>query len=109
MNSINLFPTEDNQTLRTEKLKVKFSFCSYSAYMTIGNDSKELTIYLDQENIKNHVLSNINNLSVKYDRDKKFLLEIFKSVVTEINKLEKEERAELESWLVDNFKSEVNK
>tara|TARA_R100001480_G_scaffold11367_1_gene19934 strand:+ start:265 stop:498 length:234 start_codon:yes stop_codon:yes gene_type:complete len=76
--------------------------------MTIGNDSKELTIYLDQENIKNHILNNINNLSVKYDRDKKFLLEIFKSVVTEVNKLEKEERAELETWLVDNFKSEVN-
>jgi len=64
---------------------------------------------LDQENIKNHILSNINNLSVKYDRDKKFLLEIFKSVVTEVNKLEKEERAELETWLVDNFKSEVAK
>ena len=108
MNSINLFPTEDTQTLRTEKLKVKFSFCSYSSYMTIGNDSKELTIYLDQENIKNHILTNINNLSVKYDRDKKFLLDIFKSVVTEVNKLEKEERAELETWLVDNFKSEVN-
>ncbi len=40
---------------------------------------------------------------------KKFLLEIFKSVVTEVNKLEKEERAELETWLVDNFKSEVAK
>tara|TARA_Y100001937_G_scaffold56226_1_gene77323 strand:+ start:355 stop:588 length:234 start_codon:yes stop_codon:yes gene_type:complete len=77
--------------------------------MTIGNDSKELTIYLDQEVIKNHILTNINNLSVKYDRDKKFLLDIFKSVVTEVNKLEKEERAELESWLVSNFKSEVNK
>tara|TARA_R100000664_G_scaffold5840_1_gene10793 strand:+ start:792 stop:1025 length:234 start_codon:yes stop_codon:yes gene_type:complete len=77
--------------------------------MTIGNDSKELTIYLDQEVIKNHILTNINNLSVKYDRDKKFLLDIFKSVVTEVNKLEKEERAELETWLVNNFKSEVNK
>ena len=108
MNSINLFPTEDTQTLRTEKLKVKFNFCSYSAYMTIGNDSKELTIYLDQEVIKNHILTNINNLSVKYDRDKKFLLDIFKSVVTEVNKLEKEERAELETWLVNNFRSEVN-
>ena len=86
MNSINLFPTEDKQTLRAEKLKFSFSFSSYSSYMTISNSDKELTIYLDDK------------------ADKSFLVQLFKSVVTRINEADKEDRAELEAWLVANFK-----
>ena len=48
-NSISLFPTEDRQTLRTEKLKVDFRFSSYSCYLEIQNNSKELNIELDEE------------------------------------------------------------
>ena len=49
MNSINLFPTEDKQTLKAEKLRFQFSFSSYSSYMTISSCDKELTIYLDDK------------------------------------------------------------
>ena len=49
MTSINLFPTEEKQTLRAEKLKFQFSFSAYSSYMTISDRDKELTIYLDDK------------------------------------------------------------
>ena len=109
MNSINLFPTEDKQTLKAEKLKFSFSFSGYGSYMTISDKDKELTIYLDDKSVKDQIIFNINNLSSEYSRDKTFLITIFKSVVERINKAKKEDRAEIESWLVDNFKhQEVN-
>ena len=104
-NSINLFPTEDKQTLRAEKLKFQFSFSSYSSYMTISDNSKELTIYLDDKNVRDQIIFNVNNLNTSYSRDKSFLVQLFKSVVSRVNEADKEDRAELEAWLVDNFKS----
>lgn len=104
-NSINLFPTEDKQTLRAEKLKFQFSFSSYSSYMTISDNSKELTIYLDDKNVRDQIIFNVNNLNASYSRDKSFLVQLFKSVVSRVNEADKEDRAELEAWLVDNFKS----
>ena len=109
MNSINLFPTEDKQTLKAEKLKFSFSFSSYSSYMTISDSSKELTIYLDDKAVRDQIIFNVNNLNSSYSRDKSFLVQLFKSVVTRINEADKEDRAELEAWLVANFKhQEVN-
>lgn len=104
MNSINLFPTEDKQTLKAEKLKFQFSFGSYSSYMTISSYDKELTIYLNDQSVRDQIIFNINNLNASYSRDKSFLVQLFKSVVTRINEADKEDRAELESWLVANFK-----
>ena len=104
MNSINLFPTEDKQTLRAEKLKLSFSISSYSSYMTISNSDKELTIYLDDKAVRDQIIFNVNNLNSSYSRDKSFLVQLFKSVVTRINEADKEDRAELEQWLVANFK-----
>ena len=52
MNSINLFPVEEKQTLRAEKLKFSFSFSSYSSYMTISSCDKELTIYLNDQSVR---------------------------------------------------------
>ena len=104
MNSINLFPTEDKQTLKAEKLKFSFSFSSYSSYMTISDSSKELTIYLDDKAVRDQIIFNVNNLNGSYSRDKSFLVQLFKSVVTRINEADKEDRAELEAWLVANFK-----
>ena len=52
MNSINLFPIEEKQTLRTEKLKVNFRFNSYNSYLEIKNDSKELQIYFENSIIQ---------------------------------------------------------
>jgi len=89
MNSINLFPTEDKQTLRAEKLKFSFSFSGYSSYMTISSCDKELTIYLNDQSVRDQIIFNVNNLN---------------SVVTRINEADKEDRAELEQWLVANFK-----
>jgi len=105
MNSINLFPTEDKQTLRAEKLKFQFSFSSYSSYMTISNSDKELTIYLNDQSVRDQIIFNVNNLNSTYSRDKSFLVQLFKSVVSRINEADKEDRAELEKWLVNNFKS----
>ena len=75
MNSINLFPTEDKQTLRAEKLKFSFSFSGYGSYMTISDKDKELTIYLDDKSVKDQIIFNINNLSTEYSRDKTFLVQ----------------------------------
>ena len=109
MNSINLFPTEDKQTLKAEKFKFQFSFSSYSSYMTISNSDKELTIYLDDKAVRDQIIFNVNNLNSSYSRDKSFLVQLFKSVVSRINEADKEDRAELEQWLVANFKhQEVN-
>ena len=104
MNSINLFPTEDKQTLKAEKLKFQFSFSSYSSYMTISSCDKELTIYLNDQSVRDQIIFNVNNLNSTYSRDKSFLVQLFKSVVNRINKADKEDRAELEQWLVANFK-----
>ena len=104
MNSINLFPTEDKQTLKAEKLKFQFSFSSYSSYMTISSCDKELIIYLNDQSVRDQIIFNVNNLNSTYSRDKSFLVQLFKSVVTRINEADKEDRAELEKWLVDNFK-----
>ena len=109
MNSINLFPTEDKQTLKAEKLKFQFSFSSYSSYMTISSYDKELIIYLNDQSVRDQIIFNVNNLNSTYSRDKSFLVQLFKSVVTRINEADKEDRAELEAWLVANFKhQEVN-
>ena len=109
MNSINLFPTEDKQTLKAEKLRFQFSFSSYSSYMTISDSSKELTIYLDDKKVRDSIIFNVNNLSADYSRDKSFLKLLFQKVVEKINKMDKEDRADMEAWLVSNFKhQEVN-
>ena len=84
MTSINLFPTEDKQTLRAEKLKFQFSFSAYSSYMTISDRDKELTIYLDDKAVRDQILFNVNNLSADYSRDKSFLKLLFQKVVEKI-------------------------
>ena len=106
MNSINLFPVEEKQTLKAEKLRFQFSF---SSYITISDSSKELTIYLDDKKVRDSIIFNVNNLSADYSRDKSFLKLLFQKVVEKINKMDKEDRADMEAWLVDNFKhQEVN-
>ena len=108
MTSINLFPTEDRQTLRAEKLKFQFSYSAYSSYMTISDRDKELTIYLDDKAVRDQILFNVNNLSADYSRDNSFLKLLFQKTVEKINKMSKEDKDLMESWLVANFKSEVN-
>ena len=66
MNSINLFPTEDKQTLRANKLNIEFSFASYSSYLIIRDTDKELTIYLNEKTVMDHVLTSVTNLNVSY-------------------------------------------
>ena len=73
MNSINLFPIEEKQTLRTEKLKVNFRFNSYNSYVEIKNDSKELQIYFENSIIQNQILENVKGLSVTYSHDMEYL------------------------------------
>ena len=104
MNSINLFPVEEKQTLKAEKLRFQFSFSSYSSYMTISDSSKEVTIYLDDKKVRDSIIFNVNNLSADYSRDKSFLKLLFQKVAEKINKMDKEDRADMDKWLVDNFK-----
>ena len=109
MNSINLFPVEEKQTLKAEKLRFQFSFSSYSSYMTISDSSKELTIYLDDKKVRDSIIFNVNNMSAAYSSNKSFLKLLFQKVVEKINKMDKQDRADMEAWLVDNFKhQEVN-
>lgn len=108
-NSINLFPVEERQTLRTEKLKVNFKFNSYSCYLDIKNDSKELEIHFDSKLIQNQILENIKRLSATYSHDADYLIELFKVVVSKIDQMPEEKQDELAKYFVENINQEVKK
>ena len=110
MTSINLFPTEDRQTLRANKLNINFEFASYSSSLTIRDNNKELTIYLDEKVVMDHILNSVNNLNVSYKTNKDYLLELFKKTVDKVNQMEEETKDEMAAYLVNNLnsKSEVN-
>ena len=108
-NSINLFPTEDRQTLKTDKLKVNFKFNSYSCYLEIKNDSKELEIHFDSKIIQNQILENIKRLSSTYSHDADYLIELFKILVSKIDGMTEEKQDQLAKYFVENINQEVNK
>ena len=108
-NSINLFPVEERQTLKTEKLKVDFKFNSYSCYLEIKNDSKELEIQFDSKIIQNQILENIKRLSSTYSHDMEYLEELFKIIVSKIDKMTEEKQDELAKYFVENINNEVKK
>ena len=108
-NSISLFPTEDRQTLRTEKLKVNFKLNSYSCYLDIKNDSKELEIHFDSKIIQNQILENIKRLSATYSHDADYLIELFKIVVSKIDQMSEEKQDELAKYFVQNINQKETK
>jgi|TARA_R100001480_G_scaffold27086_1_gene37338 hypothetical protein len=103
MTSINLFPTEDKQTLRANKLNINFEFASYSSSLTIRDNNKELTIYLDEKVVMDHVLNSVNNLNVSYTTNKDYLLELFKKTVEKIDQMENKDKEAMASYLVNNL------
>ena len=105
-NSIHLFPIEEKQTLKTEKLKVNFRFNSYSSYLEIKNNSKELQIYFDSKIIQNQILENIKALSVSYSHDVEYTEELFKIIVSKIDKMPEEKQDELAKYFVENINQE---
>jgi len=108
-NSINLFPVEERQTLRTEKLKVNFRFNSYNSYVEIKNNSKELQIYFDSKIIQNQILENIKALSISYSHDVEYLEELFKIIVSKIDKMTEEKQDELAKYFVENINQKETK
>ena len=108
-NSIHLFPIEEKQTLKTEKLKVNFRFNSYNSYLEIKNDSKELQIYFDSKVIQNQILENIKALSFSYSHDVEYLEELFKIIVSKIDQMPEEKQDELAKYFVENINQEVKK
>jgi len=110
MNSINLFPTEDTQTLKANKLNIDFGFTSYGASLTIRDNNKELTIYLNEKVVMDQVLNSITNLNVSYASGKDYVKELFKKVVEQVDKMENKDKEEAASYLVNNLNtSEVSK
>jgi len=110
MNSFNLFPTSDRQTLDTEQLKVNFAFGSYSSFLDISNESKELHIRLDNKQIKKDIVKSFQMLSATYSTDKEYLTEVFKIIVNKIEQSKDDSlKDELAAYLVNNLNSEVNK
>ena len=108
MTSTNLFPTSDLQTLETKDLKVNFAFGSYSSFLDISNESKELHIRLDNKQIKKDILSSFQMLSATYSTDKEYLTEIFKVIVNKIEQSKDDNlKDELAAYLVNNLNSEV--
>tara|TARA_R100001463_G_scaffold134159_1_gene196062 strand:+ start:438 stop:770 length:333 start_codon:yes stop_codon:yes gene_type:complete len=103
MTSINLFPTEDKQTLRANKLNINFEFASYSSSLTIRDNNKELTIYLDEKVVMDHVLNSVNNLNVSYATNKDYMLELFKKTVEKIDQMENKDKEAMASYLVNNL------
>ena len=108
-NSISLFPTEDRQTLRTEKLKVDFRLSSYSCYLEISNNSKELSIDLDAKVIKKQLLESIKRLSSTYSHDEELIIELFKICVSKIDSMEEEKQDELAKYFVENINQKETK
>ena len=109
MNSINLFPTEDKQTLKANKLNIEFSFASYSSALIIRDTDKELTIYLDEKQVMSHVLNSVTNLNVSYGSNRDYMIELFKKVVAQIDKMENKDKEVLASYFVKNINTnEVN-
>ena len=108
-NSINLFPVEERQTLRTEKLKVNFRFGSYNSYIEIKNNSKELQIYFDSKVIQNQILENIKALSISYSHDVEYTEELFKIIVSKIDKMSEEKQDELAKYFVENINQKETK
>ena len=102
-NSISLFPTEERQTLRTEKLKVDFRFSSYSCYLEIKNNSKELNIELDAKIIKKQILESISRLSSTYSHDQELIIELFKICISKIDSMPEEKQDELAKYFVENI------
>ena len=109
MNSINLFPTEDKQTLKADKLNISFNFASYSSTLTIRDNNKELTIYLNEKVLMEHVLKSITNLKVSYSSNRDYMIELFKKVVHQIDQMETKDKEALAKYFVENINSEVNK
>ena len=110
MNRPNLFPTSDRQTLDTENLKVNFAFGSYSSFLDISNESKELHINLDNKQVKKDILSSFQMLSANYSADKEYLTEVFKIIVDKIEQSKDDSlKDELAAYLVNNLNSEVSK
>ena len=110
MNSINLFPTSDLQTLETKDLKVNFAFGSYSSFLDISNESKVMHINLDNKQIKKDIVNSFQMLSATYSVDKEYLTEVFKIIVDKIEQSKDDSlKDELAAYLVNNLNSEVNK
>tara|TARA_R100001509_G_scaffold163533_1_gene138297 strand:- start:799 stop:1131 length:333 start_codon:yes stop_codon:yes gene_type:complete len=104
MNSFNLFPTSDKQTLDTEQLKINFAFGSYSSFLDISNESKELHIRLDNKQIKKDIVSSFQMLSSTYSTDKEYLTEVFKVIVNKIEESKDDSlKDELAAYLVNNL------
>ena len=104
MTSTNLFPTSDRQTLETKDLKVNFAFGSYSSFLDISNESKELHIRLDNKQIKKDIVNSFQMLSSTYSTDKDYLVEIFKIIVDKIEQSKDDSlKDELAAYLVNNF------
>ena len=110
MNSINLFPTEDKQTLKADKYNISFCFASYSSSLTIRDNNKELTIYLDEKQVMSHVLNSVTNLNVTYSSNRDYMIELFKKVVHQIDQMENKDKEAMATYLVNtlNTTKEVN-
>ena len=102
-NSINLFPTEDKQTLRANKLNIEFSFASYGSSLVIRDTNKELTIYLNEKTVMDHVLTSVTNLNVSYSSNRDYMIELFKKVVAQIDKMETKDKEALATYFVKNI------
>ena len=111
MNTINLFPVETLQTLDTNKKNVRVSIDSYNSYVKISDGSNELNIIIDSEIMQAEILKNILNMNFEYsEAKKKFLKQLFKNTVEQMNKFKEEEKDEMAAYLVNNLNSnEVQK
>ena len=110
-NSINLFPTEDKQTLRANKLSIDFSFASYGSALIIRDTDKELTIYLNEKTVMDHVLTSVTNVNVSYATNRDYMIELFKKVVAQIDQMENKDKEAMATYFVKNINTtkEVNK
>ena len=108
-NSINLFPVGERQTLQTEKLKVNFRFNSCNSYLEIKNNSKELQINFDSKVIQNQILENIKALSVSYSHDVEYTEELFKIMVSKIDRMTEEKQDQLAKYFVENINQKETK
>ena len=87
-----------------DELKEILRSFKYGSYTSNG-DPKQLPRRL--KIIKKQVLESISRLSSTYSHDQELIIELFKIIVSKIDKMSEEKQDELAKYFVENINQEV--
>ena len=67
-----------------------------------------LNVYLNEKVVMDHVLTSVTNLNVSYSTNRDYMIELFKKVVAQIDKMETKDKEAMATYFVKNINQEVN-